>query len=73
MTQLPLFEATAPSPWCVWEPTCPKRGRATVGEWRPEGPHARNRVVTCLDCSRCGEESQNLLAGPGNRRISALP
>ena len=71
MTQLPLFEATVASPWCLYEGVCARKGRAEVGAWRQEGPNARNRPVVCVTCGRHGEESQNLLAGPGNRRVSA--
>jgi hypothetical protein len=63
-----LFGVTVASPWCVYEPACAPRGRAEEGLWRQEGPDARNRPVTCLTCGRCGEESENLLAGLGNKK-----
>lgn len=73
-SQLPLFEATVASPWCPYDGPCARRGRAEVGEWRQTAPRARNRVVRCLDCPRCGEESQNLdVTMGGKRRIGSDP
>jgi hypothetical protein len=64
-SQLGLFAGTVASPWCPYEAPCARQGRAEVGDWRPMGPDARNRTVTCLTCGKSGEQSQNLKLGKG--------